>query len=126
MYGCISCGFQSGASYQYSPLSTSILPSLFTSATATPSDRNLVSRTVFFQVIFVSSAGFAAGRSAALTRATAATRGNRRNMGRSSLCGGTWVNYPGKPGRCNGWALNLTPLPLSLYSPAPDSSEGTP
>src|SRR5262249_2781520 len=47
--GRISCIFQSGASYQTSPAMMSILPSLFTSATATPSDRNFLSMTVFFQ-----------------------------------------------------------------------------
>ena len=36
---------------------TSILPSLLTSATATPSERNTVSRTVFFQVISDAAAG---------------------------------------------------------------------
>src|SRR3954468_6868715 len=83
---CSSCGFQSGASYQYSPLSTSILPSLFTSATATPSERNLVSRTVFFQVIFLAAAEScdAAGTAAS----TAAVRtGSSRYMGRAPCAG---------------------------------------
>src|SRR5262249_55391594 len=47
----ISCIFQSGASYQTSPIRMSGFPSLLTSATATPSERNFRSTTVFFQVI---------------------------------------------------------------------------
>src|SRR5579884_2547506 len=43
------CGFQCGASYHNSPVRMSILPSRFTSATATPSERNRLSSTVFFQ-----------------------------------------------------------------------------
>src|SRR5262245_51968940 len=67
------CGFQEGASYQSSPLSTSILPSLLTSAMATPSARNRVSRTVFFQVMFVGVSGSAPG----VTAGTATAARNR-------------------------------------------------
>src|SRR5687768_16906335 len=86
MNGCSSCGVQSGASYQYSPLSTSIFPSLLTSATATPSERNFRSRTVFFQVIWwPGGAGGAAGESGDASPANAAEArariGNRRNIG---------------------------------------------
>src|SRR5262245_48437147 len=42
------CLTHEGASYQESPFRTSSLPSLLTSAIATPSDRNLPSITVFF------------------------------------------------------------------------------
>src|ERR1700722_12577441 len=66
--GCI---FQSGASYQTSPTMMSGLPSLFTSATATPSERKTLSRTVFFQVIAVSSDGLTG--SAVDTAASAAS-----------------------------------------------------
>src|SRR5947209_6106033 len=44
----MSCLAHDGASYHESPISTSGLPSLFTSATATPSERNLPSMVVFF------------------------------------------------------------------------------
>src|SRR5690349_9570506 len=46
----MSCFVQDGASYHESPISTSGLPSLLTSPTATPSERNLPSMVVFFQV----------------------------------------------------------------------------
>src|SRR6478736_5874970 len=49
----MTCGFQSGAWYHISPTRMSFLPSLSTSATATPSERNLVSRTTRCQTIFV-------------------------------------------------------------------------
>src|SRR6516225_1242116 len=42
------CLYHEGPSYHESPISTSSLPSLLTSAIATPSDRNLPSITVFF------------------------------------------------------------------------------
>src|SRR5260221_13192822 len=45
----MSCFSHLGASYHESPIRTSCLPSLLTSATATPSERNLPSMTVFFQ-----------------------------------------------------------------------------
>src|SRR6185436_6177669 len=47
----MSCFVQDGASYHESPISTSSLPSLFTSAVATPSERNFPSIVVFFQEI---------------------------------------------------------------------------
>src|SRR4051794_2218222 len=50
----MSCLTQAGASYHESPISTSGLPSLLTSATATPSERNLPSIVVFFQETGVS------------------------------------------------------------------------
>src|SRR5437868_14149533 len=50
----MSCLVQEGASYHESPMSTSRLPSLFTSAIATPSERNLPSITVFFHETGVS------------------------------------------------------------------------
>ena len=50
----MSCLAHDGASYHESPISTSSLPSLFTSAIATPSDRNLPSITVFFHEMGVS------------------------------------------------------------------------
>src|SRR5437764_10116033 len=87
MNGWSSWGVQSGASYQYSPLSTSILPSLFTSATATPSDRNVRSRTVFFQVIWEGATGLSAEAAGAATTAAAAaatSAGNTRYMRGSS------------------------------------------
>src|SRR5688572_26008287 len=110
MNGCSSCGFQSGASYQYSPLSTSTLPSLLTSAVATPSDRNLVSSTVFFQEMFEAVGGSAeiAGTAATAATATAASAGSNRNMGRLLRAGGwrrLWGPTPppasnmSKPGR---------------------------
>src|SRR4051794_5282556 len=46
----MSCPAQDGASYQESPIRMSGLLSRFTSATATPSERNLASITVFFHV----------------------------------------------------------------------------
>src|SRR5688572_7878819 len=46
----ISCFFQSGASNQKAPAKTSILPSLLTSPTATPSERNS-----FVKVCFLNS-----------------------------------------------------------------------
>src|ERR1051325_7737037 len=42
-----------GASYQQSPTITSSLPSLLTSATPTPSERKVRSRTIFFQETLV-------------------------------------------------------------------------
>src|SRR3984893_5977106 len=47
-----------GASYQQSPTMTSSLPSLLTSATPTPSERKLLSRTIFFQEIVIGPSGF--------------------------------------------------------------------
>src|SRR4051812_41152693 len=44
----MSCFAQRGASYHESPMRRSGLPSLLTSATATPSERNFPSTTVFF------------------------------------------------------------------------------
>src|SRR5437764_521298 len=49
----MTCGFQSGASYHISPMRMSFLPSLSTSATATPSERNFESRTMRCQTILV-------------------------------------------------------------------------
>src|SRR5258708_6781573 len=45
----MSCLAHDGASYHESPTRTSSLPSLLTSATETPSERNLPSMVVFFQ-----------------------------------------------------------------------------
>src|SRR5260370_42485459 len=50
-----------GASYQQSPTMTSSLPSLLTSATPTPSERKLLSRTIFFQEIVIGPPGFLSG-----------------------------------------------------------------
>src|SRR3954452_24013978 len=47
----MSCLAQDGASYHESPMRMSSLPSLFTSAVATPSERNFPSIVVFFQEI---------------------------------------------------------------------------
>src|SRR6516162_9679149 len=87
----MACGFQSGASNHHSPVTTSILPSLLTSAMATPSERNLVSTTVRFQVML--SVGFSSSAVAG-TRAMAASKGkkntmqNRKRMGTSVAEGG--------------------------------------
>src|SRR5262245_31302941 len=62
----MGCIFQVGASYHASPVMMSILPSLLTSAMVTPSERNFLSRTVFFQVMagfFLSPLGASARES---------------------------------------------------------------
>src|SRR6516162_6513637 len=88
--GRISCIFQSGASYHTSPATISSLPSLLMSATATPSERNFLSMTVFFQRTW--DAGTPPdGPSAAATNATTIatdalrTRNLDRITGRSPL-----------------------------------------
>src|SRR2546423_1200455 len=85
----MTCIFQFGASYQTSPTRMSSLPSLLTSATATPSERNALSTTVFFQVIlyfalpapsFAASCARTAGSSGAGSR-SAANSQRRHLMG---------------------------------------------
>src|SRR4051812_35707983 len=56
----MSCLVQDGASYHESPISTSSFPSRFTSAIATPSERNFPSITVFFHETGVGSSPMAA------------------------------------------------------------------
>src|SRR4051794_16773615 len=72
----MTCIFQSGASYQTSPTRRSILPSLLTSATATPSERNVLSRTVFFQVI-LNLPGFGAAAPPGASPAGSAGKGRK-------------------------------------------------
>src|SRR5690348_4435958 len=91
----MACGFQSGASNHHSPVTTSILPSLLTSAMATPSERNLVSTTIFFQVmsaaaaarVFSLSAGMA-GRAASGTSSRASQSRERMESPRSGVGAG--------------------------------------
>src|SRR3954453_15474759 len=70
----MSCLVQDGASYHESPMSTSSLPSLLTSAIATPSDRNLPSITVFFHETGVSLAPPSAAVEAVVRRVAARPR----------------------------------------------------
>src|SRR5437764_812471 len=71
--------FSFGASYQQSPVKMSGRPSLLTSTTQTPSERNAVSTTVFFQV---SLAGAFASPAVRGGTASAIIRSGRTNFDR--------------------------------------------
>src|SRR5687768_15626649 len=100
----MKCIFQSGAAYQTSPVRMSVLPSLLTSATAAPSERNLRSIVVFFQVMAaggVSAAG-AGGAASASSDSTGSQRhrciGGPRGVG-EKVGGFGGSDYAGRAGR---------------------------
>src|SRR5262249_31288398 len=88
--------------YHASPLRMSSLPSLLTSATATPSERNTLSIWVFFQEMTTSSLSLSSG--AATRRGAPRSRAaHRQSSQRRSRMGGT--SRQGFHGAATGWII---------------------
>src|SRR6516162_267690 len=94
----MACGFQSGASNHHSPVTTSILPSLLTSAMATPSERNFLSTTIFFQVMSAAAAPLSPALSAGTAGRAASGKRSRASQGRERM-GNLSVGWESQAGR---------------------------